>query len=81
MFNCRNNPERQCIVDDYLKALDKMDDRLNNERQRQLNNLNKNIDKKLKSLTNKQNEFKLKYKDKFRLFMQRVDALVRLQAL
>lgn len=81
LFNCRDNPEKRQIVDEYLNTLDKMHSRLNHERQRQLNNLSENIDKKLHNLSIRQDELKNKYKDKFRLFMQRVDALVKIQAM
>ena len=71
--------QKQKIINDYLESLGKMGDQLSNERERQLKNLNKKFDVKSEVLNERKNSFQEKYRLKFRVFLQRIEALALMQ--
>lgn len=80
IFKCKDNPEKQKIVNDYLNSLGRMSDQLTSERERQLNNWKQKFEKKLTVLCSKQEELKQRYSLKLESYLTKHQALWELQS-
>mmetsp|Transcript_21792 Transcript_21792/g.24229 ORF Transcript_21792/g.24229 Transcript_21792/m.24229 type:complete len:123 (-) Transcript_21792:58-426(-) len=66
------------VIEDYLSKANKMGLQLKSERMRQLNNCQKQFDKKITLITNQQKDMKDKYKIKFKEYLDKHQAVMHL---
>jgi len=66
------------VIEEYLEKVSKMGVQLKNERLRQLNNCQKQFDKKIQFLVEQINEAKDKYSQKFKEYLDKHQATVKL---
>ena len=79
LISCENDQVKKEVLQNYLNSLAKIGEQLSNERERQLNNLHQQFEKKLIIIDNKQKALTDKFKWKFKTFWLRQEALRKYQ--
>mmetsp|Transcript_28525 Transcript_28525/g.32606 ORF Transcript_28525/g.32606 Transcript_28525/m.32606 type:complete len:143 (+) Transcript_28525:249-677(+) len=76
---CENDNANHSIIQNYVSSLNKIDQKLSNEKERQLKVRNEQFIRKITILSEKQRVFEEKFQTKFKLYIFRKQSLWKLK--